>query len=79
MIVVFLIILVLTLFGYFVETGTIGDKRHQSSMVEAVDEDNPERVSVESRKKKWALFILSFSITRNFHEIFTRQYKTVRD
>ena len=48
-------------------------------MVEAVDEDNPHKVSTESKKKRWALFIYIFSNSRNFREIFSKPYKTIRD
>jgi len=34
---------------------------------------------IEKRKKGWALFLYSFSLSRNFEEIFTRSYKTIKD
>jgi hypothetical protein len=49
------------------------------SLVEAVDEDNPDQILIEKRKKAWALFLYSFSLSRNFEEIFTRSYKTIKD
>lgn len=60
------LILGLSILGYIIGHGTCGDKRRLSTMVEAVDEDNPELVSVESRKKTWAQYIYCFSITKNF-------------
>ena len=75
---VFLILL--TLIGQIVEQTSLGDKINtKHSLVEAVDEDNPEQPLIEKRKKAWALFFYSFSLTRNFEEIFTRSYKTIKD
>ena len=48
-------------------------------MVELVEEDNPEQVSVEAKKKGWALILYSFSITRNFDEIFFRPNRSIKD
>ena len=69
----------ISIVGHFIENGKIGDKQNMSTLVEVVDEDDPDHVTIESRKEKWALFIYSFSISRNFQEIFTRSYKSIRD
>jgi hypothetical protein len=75
-----LFIVFLSVMGYAVEASTLGDKINtKNSLVEAVDEDNPEQIIIEKRKKRWALFIYSFSIQRNFEEIFSRSYKSIRD
>lgn len=58
--------------GYFIERGKLGDLPRQSSLVEAIEEDRPDKVSIEAKKKKWALIVYSFSVTRNFKEIFLR-------
>jgi hypothetical protein len=66
--------------GYIVETTSIGDKiNSKSTLVEAIDEDNPDQVLIEKRKETWARVIYSFSIQRNFEEIFTRSYKSIKD
>ena len=72
-------ILVISLFGYMVGKRPIGDKQRLSKLVFAVDEDNPKRISVESRKNRCALVFYSFSFSRNFLEIFTKSPKTIRD
>jgi len=58
----------LSIFGVFIERGTIGDNLKQSSMVEAIEEDanKKSKISIIAKKTKWALFIYSFSIVRNF-------------
>ena len=56
----------LSIFGIFIERGKIGDKPKQSSMVEAIEEGKPDKVSIEAKKTKWALIIYSFSLIRNF-------------
>ena len=77
---VLLFIVFLSVMGYAVEMSTLGDKVNtKNSLVEAVDEDNPEQILIEKRKKRWALFIYSFSIQRNFEEIFSRSYKSIKD
>lgn len=48
-------------------------------MVEAIEEEQPDLVSIEAKKKLWALVIYSFSGTRNFQEIFFRPYKSIKD
>jgi hypothetical protein len=48
-------------------------------MVERVEEDNNSKIIIESRKKKWALIFYSFSISRNFDEIFFKPYKSIKD
>lgn len=73
------IIILLSIFGYIIGHSKIGNKDHLSHMVEAIDEDNPNKISIDQRKKKWALFFYSFSFSRNFREIFVRSYKTIRD
>lgn len=66
--------------GTVIEKTSIGDKlKAHSSMVETVEEDNLTQVIIESRKKKWALVIYSFSINRNFDEIFFKPYRSIRD
>ena len=55
-------IIFLSIMGYAVEKTTLGDKTNmKNSLVEAVDEDNPEQVLIETRKKTWALVLYSFS------------------
>lgn len=76
---IFVGLIVVSLIGYGVGKSSIGDRERISNLVEAIDEDNPSRVSTESRKKRWALFLYSFSVSRNFREIFTKPYKTIRD
>lgn len=66
MVLVFISFFGLSIFGYVIEKKTIGDKKMQSSMVEAIEEEHPDRISIEARKEKWALVIYSFSIKRNF-------------
>ncbi len=79
-ILVLVILFALAIVGYWVEYGKIGDKRNlKKKLVEAIDEDHPDIIPIESRKYKWALFLASFSISRNFHEIFTRNYRSIRD
>ncbi len=48
-------------------------------MVECVEEEAPENISIENRKAKWALIVYSFAITRNFSEIFFKPYTSIRD
>ena len=48
-------------------------------MVEAIDEENNNQVTIEYRKERWALFIYCFSIVRNFQEIFFRPHKSIKD
>lgn len=79
MLLIFLGFLGLSVFGYFIEKGKIGDLPRQSSMVEAIEEDRPDKVSIEAKKRKWALVVYSFSITRNFKEIFLKQSKSIKD
>ena len=66
MIIILLIFFALSILGYVVETRKLGDKENQSSMVEAIEEEQPDLVSIEAKKKMWALVIYSFSATRNF-------------
>ena len=48
-------------------------------MVEAIEEDRPDKISIEAKKTKWALVVYSFSITRNFKELFMRPSKSIKD
>lgn len=48
-------------------------------MVEAYEVEQPNKVSLEAKKTQWALFIYSFSITKNFNEIFFKDYQTIKD
>ena len=48
-------------------------------MVDTYEEEVPSRASLEGRKKKWALLIYSFSITKNFNELFFKGNKTIKD
>lgn len=41
--------------------------------------DRPDHISIEAKKKKWALVVYSFSITRNFKELFLRSSKSIKD
>lgn len=75
----FAALLVVSVIGYGIGKSSVGNKGRISNLVEAIDEDNPHRVSTESRKKRWALFLYSFSISRNFREIFIKPYKSIRD
>lgn len=76
----FTLLVILGFIGMIVEKGSCGDKPNvRKSMVEAVEEHNTTQVVGEARKKKWALVLYSFSISRNFDEIFFRPYKTIRD
>ena len=72
-------ILLISIIGYAVGKSSIGDKQRLSKLVVTVDEDNPHKVSTESRKNRCALFFYSFSFSRNFQEIFTKAPKTIRD
>lgn len=72
-------VILISLIGYTIGKTNIGNKQHLSTMVDAVDEDNPQKISIESRKTRCALFLYSFSFSRNFREIFTKPYKTIRD
>jgi hypothetical protein len=77
---VIIVLILLTVIGQIVENTSLGDKFNtKHSLVEAIDEDNPEQILIEKRKKGWALFFYSFSLSRNFEEIFTRSYKTIKD
>jgi hypothetical protein len=69
----------LSIFGIFIERGKLGDKPSQSSMVEAIEEGKPDKTSIEAKKTKWALIIYSFSLVRNFQEIFVKPNKTIKD
>ena len=69
----------LSIFGYIIERGNIGDLKRSNPLVEAYDEDRPDKISIEAKKKKWALVVYSFSITRNFKEIFLRPSKSIKD
>lgn len=73
------IILVLSILGYFVEYKSLGNKAYPSQMVEAYEDDAPNKISVEYNKMKWALVIYSFSITKNFNEIFFKEHKAIKD
>jgi hypothetical protein len=77
--VIFLGLIGISIFGYFIEKGKIGDIKDKSSLVEAVEEGRPDKMSIEAKKTKWALVIYSFSITRNFNEIFMRPSKSIKD
>ncbi len=50
-------------------------------MVEAIEEDanKKSKISIIAKKTKWALFIYSFSIVRNFQEIFIKPNKSIKD
>ena len=75
----FLGIIGLSIFGYFIEKGTIGDVKNKSKMVEAIEEGRPDKTSIEAKKTQWALVIYSFSFIRNFNEIFIRPSKSIKD
>ena len=79
MVIIFVVFFSLSILGYVIEHHSFGDKTLHNSMVEAVEEDHPEHASIEARKQKWALVIYSFSITRNFQEIFFKPYKSIKD
>lgn len=80
MIIILMLFFFLSILGYAVEYYSLGNRKHQSSMVEAVEEENAlQQTSIQSRKKMWALVIYSFSITRNFNEIFFKPYKSIKD
>ncbi|CDW90007.1 UNKNOWN [Stylonychia lemnae] len=75
-----LLLIGLSIFGSFVERTQIGDKKqNQNSMVEAIESEDFNQVSLEYKKEKWAIFIYSFSVTRNFKEIFFRPSKSIKD
>lgn len=77
--IIFLGLIGLSIFGYFIEKGTLGDVKNKSKMVEAIEEDKPDKTSIEAKKTRWALAIYSFSFTRNFNEIFMRPSKSIKD
>ena len=79
MTIIFIALFGLSIFGYFIEKGTLGDIKHKSSLVEAVEEGRPDKTSIEAKKTRWALVIYSFSLTRNFNEIFMRPSKSIKD
>ena len=79
MIVIFAIFIMLSLFGLFIEMKCLGDKKNQSTMVEAVEADQPDQVMIEAKKERWALFFYSFSLSRNFEEILLRTPKAIKD
>ena len=80
MVILIALAVIISIVGYFIETKPIGDKRkHRTSMVEIYDEDEPERISVLSKKKKWALVLYAFSLSKNFSEIFFVPYRSIRD
>ena len=79
MFLIFAIFVFLSVLGYVVEHHSLGDKKLHTSMVEAVEEEHPEATAIETKKEKWALVVHSFSITRNFQEIFFRPYHSVKD
>ena len=79
MTIIFFGLIGLSIFGYFIEKGTIGDIKHKSGLVEAVEEGRPDKTSIEAKKTRWALVIYSFSLTRNFNEIFMRPDKSIKD
>jgi len=62
-----ILIISLSIFGTIIEKTSIGDKKLiTSSMVESVEADDFNQVSVESRKVRWATIVYSFSFTKNF-------------
>ena len=79
MIVVFIVFISLSIFGFFIEKGKLGDVQRQSMLVEAVEEGAPDKLSIEAKKKRWALVIYSFSVTRNFKEIFVKPSRSIKD
>lgn len=79
MLFVFISFLGLSIFGYLIERGTIGDTHRQSKLVEAVEDGRPDKVSIEAKKKRWALVVYSFSVSRNFKEIFLRPNRSIKD
>jgi hypothetical protein len=79
MLFVFLSFLGLSIVGYMIERGTMGDIQRQSKLVEAVEDGRPDKISIEAKKKRWALVIYSFSVTRNFKEIFLRPNRSIKD
>ena len=79
-ILVLIILVLLSICGLIVEKTSLGDKpASKKSLVEAVDEDNPDQVLIEKKKRSWALFLYSFSLSRNFDEIFIRPNKSIKD
>jgi hypothetical protein len=67
MIIIFGVFFLLSILGYLIEYYSIGDKKKAySTMVEEIEEENPNQASLETKKETWALVIYSFSITRNF-------------
>ena len=79
MIVLLLLFFVMSILGYFVEHKSFGNRSHPKAMVEAYEEDVPDRLSIEAQKHRWALILYSFSITKNFNEIFFKGNKTIKD
>jgi hypothetical protein len=79
MVFILLIFFSLSIFGFFIGKGKLGDIHRQSMLVEAVEEGAPDKVSIEAKKKRWALVIYSFSVTRNFKEIFITPSRSIKD
>jgi hypothetical protein len=79
MIVILVSFVGLSIWGYFIEKTPIGDIKHQSSLVEAIEDGRPDKISIEAKKEKWALVFYSFSATRNFKEIFIRPSRSIKD
>jgi hypothetical protein len=59
--------------GYFVEYKSLGNKQNNKAMVDTYEEEHPNKMSLESKKHTWALVIYSFSITKNFNDIFFKE------
>lgn len=51
MLLVFAAFVGLSIFGHFIERGTIGDLENKSTLVDAVEEDHPDKISIEAKKK----------------------------
>ena len=79
MLLIFIAFIGLSIFGYFIEKGEIGDVPRQSKLVDAIEDGRPDKISIEAKKKRWALIVYSFSVTRNFKEVFLRPSKSIKD
>ncbi len=51
---VMMILIMLSIIGYAVQKNGIEDKQRRSSMVEAYEADQPERIMLEYKKERWA-------------------------
>lgn len=48
MVILFIIILVLSILGYFVEHKSLGNKKNYNAMVEVCEEDAPNKICLET-------------------------------